>query len=73
MKIVFRVNYRTTPGQSLWLLHSTAQHSHVVPMHWINHEQWEVQLEFHDIDNFPKTYHYQLRQENGVNLDEWNY
>jgi 4-alpha-glucanotransferase len=70
MKIVFRVNYRTVPGQSLWLIDTTAE-TKAVPMHWLNQEQWEVSLDFDHDEDLPTEYHYQLRQENGVKLDEW--
>ncbi len=70
MKIVFRVNYHTFPGQSLWLIYTTTE-TKVVPMQWLNNEQWEIPLNFDGKENLPTSYHYQLRQENGVKLDEW--
>ncbi|NJM37484.1 MAG: 4-alpha-glucanotransferase [Akkermansiaceae bacterium] len=70
MKIVFRVNYHTVLGQSLWLIY-TDRETKAVPMQWLNHEQWEVSLDFDREKNLPTVYHYQLRQQNGVKLDEW--
>ena len=41
MNIVFRLNYHTVPGQSLWLKYSTVldekgvRFDQVVPLHWI--------------------------------------
>jgi 4-alpha-glucanotransferase len=78
MKIVFRLNFHTVPGQSLWLkLRTSPQGSglhmeQVIPLRWINERQWETSLE---ISGCPLRleYSYQFRQEgNGVLLDEWN-
>jgi len=71
MKIVFRVRYRTVPGQSLWLLLGQGDgQPQALPMQWINMEQWQLVL---DADAAgPIHYHYQLREEgNGLILDEW--
>jgi 4-alpha-glucanotransferase len=78
MKLTFRLNYHTVPGQSLWLKWSTPvdgpEHGeHVVPLRWVNSEQWEVSIELRESDRVRLEYHYQLRQEsNGVVLDEWH-
>jgi 4-alpha-glucanotransferase len=71
MKIVFRLNYHTVPGQSLWLINSIDQNIESIPMRWLNDEQWEISLDFSENQNLPTEYHYQLRQENGVELNEW--
>jgi 4-alpha-glucanotransferase len=71
MKIIFRLNYHTVPGQSLWLIYSIDRNAKCLPMQWLNSDQWEVSLDFSDTQNLPTEYHYQLRQENGVELDEW--
>ncbi len=78
MKIVFRLNYHTIPGQSLWLKYSTVldeegvRFDQVVPLHWINDAQWETSVDVHGAGKFRIEYHYQLRQSNnGVNLAEW--
>jgi len=72
MKIVFRVNYHTIPGESLWL---KLQHFPGAPaeiqMQWLNDRQWETTLETDD-GGIDFEYHYQLRRENGVALDEWH-
>ena len=78
MKIVFRLNYHTAPGQSLWLKYSTVldgkgvRFDQVVPLHWINPEQWETSVNVRGAGKFKIEYNYQLRQSNnGVELDEW--
>jgi len=78
MKIVFRLNYHTVPGQSLWLKYSTVldekgvRFDQVVPLHWLNHQQWEATVKVRGAGRFRIEYNYQLRQaSNGVELDEW--
>lgn len=77
MKLVFRVNYHSSPGQSLWLKYSTVldpvglRFDHVVPMQWLNSEQWETEVQLSGAGCFRLDYHYQLRQANGAALDEW--
>lgn len=79
MNIVFRLNYHTVPGQSLWLKYSTVldekgvRFDQVVPLQWINDRQWEVRVEVSGAGRFRLEYDYQLRQSsNGVKLDEWH-
>lgn len=78
MKIVFRLNYHTVAGQSLWLSYSTVldekgvRFDQVVPMHWINDGQWEARVDVRGAGHFGLEYNYQLRQANGVALDEWH-
>lgn len=78
MKIVFRLNFHTVFGQSIWLKlvtypkGSDVRLEQVLPLRWINERQWEADL---DVSGGPLTleYSYQFRQEdNGVLLDEWN-
>ncbi len=78
MKIVFRLNYHTNPGQSLWLKYSTVldekgiRFDQVVPLHWLNDRQWEMSVDMGGSGQFRIEYNYQLRQaSNGVELDEW--
>ena len=79
MIITFRLNYRTRPGQSLWLKYSTIlvepelRFDQVVPLRWLNELQWEVSIELHGVTRLQLEYHYQLRQDfNEVLLDEWH-
>lgn len=79
MNIVFRLNYHTVPGQSLWLKYSTVldekgvRFDQVVPLHWLNDQQWEARVEVHGAGRFRLEYSYQLRHAaNGVKLDEWH-
>jgi len=79
MKIVFRVNFHTLPGQSLWLKLVTVlkgsdfRFEQVLPMRWINDRQWQVELDVDGGVGLDLEYHYQLREEsNGVALDEWS-
>lgn len=78
MKIVFRLNYHSTPGQSLWLKYSTVleekgvRFDQVVPLHWLNDGQWETSVNVRGAGRFRVEYNYQLRQVNGVELDEWH-
>lgn len=78
MKIIFRLNYHTTFGQMLWLKYTTrpddggVRLEQVVPMQWINDQQWETTLEISGAQRLTMEYHYQLRQDfNGIVLDEW--
>jgi 4-alpha-glucanotransferase len=78
MKIVFRLNYHSAPGQSLWLKYSTVleekgvRFDQVVPLHWLNEGQWETHVNMRGMGRFRVEYNYQLRQVNGVELDEWH-
>ncbi len=78
MQLVFRVNYRTVPGQSLWLKFaalftaSGVRVEQVLPLRWLNPQQWEGSVELEGTGPLRLSYHYQLRQEsNGLQLDEW--
>ncbi|GAA5126523.1 4-alpha-glucanotransferase [Luteolibacter yonseiensis] len=78
MKIVFRLNYHTIPGQSLWLKYSTVldekgvRFDQVVPLQWLDDRQWEACVNVGGAGRFRLEYNYQLRQSgNGVVLDEW--
>jgi 4-alpha-glucanotransferase len=79
MNLVFRLNYHTHPGQSLWLKYSTVldekgvRFDQVVPLHWVNERQWEATVEVHGRGRIRVDYTYQLRQSgNGLRLDEWH-
>lgn len=78
MKIVFRVNYHTHPGQAIWLklvamfTTSGVRVAETRPLQWLNDEQWEGAVELDGHGPLRLEYHYQLRQEsNGVEFDEW--
>ncbi len=78
MNIVFRINYHTVPGQSLWLKYSTVlddkgvRFDQVVPLRWRNDRQWETTVKVSGAGKFRIEYHYQVRQDNnGVEIDEW--
>ena len=51
MKVFFRLNYHTEPGQSLWLKYSTVlneegvRFDQVVPLQWLNDRQWQTCVE----------------------------
>ncbi|HEX5790920.1 MAG TPA: 4-alpha-glucanotransferase, partial [Luteolibacter sp.] len=70
MKVVFRLNYVTVPGQSLWVrLQQRAGRWVELPMRWINRQQWELE---HEVSRGPLRYSYQLRTEgSGVVIEEW--
>lgn len=78
-KIVFRLNYHTVAGQSLWVKISVktgdATFEQLLPLRWVNESQWETEWEtgWHTGAGFLLfTYRYILRQEgNGVELEEW--
>ena len=79
MKIVFRLNFHTVPGQTLWLKLATIpegsdfRFEQVLPMRWINDRQWEADLDLEGVTPLRLEYSYQFRQDcNGVELDEWN-
>ncbi len=79
MKIVFRLNFHTVPGQSLWLKLTTVpeasglRFSQILPLRWINDRQWQVELDVDGGGPLRLEYSYQFRQEgNGVELDEWD-
>ncbi|HVJ46615.1 MAG TPA: hypothetical protein VM511_09545 [Luteolibacter sp.] len=78
-KIVFRLNYHTVVGQSLWLKISVnigeARFEQLLPMRWINDGQWQTEWET-DWRTGPDfllfSYRYIYRQAgNGVELEEW--
>jgi 4-alpha-glucanotransferase len=78
MKIVFRLNYHTVSGQSLWLKYAVVlgasgiRFDQVAPLHWINDQQWEATVNLKGTGPLSLEYSYQLRQSgNGVELDEW--
>ncbi|RYD26548.1 MAG: hypothetical protein EOP87_22585, partial [Verrucomicrobiaceae bacterium] len=78
-KIVFRVNYHTVPGQSLWVRISVKigdlAFDHLLPMRCISGTQWQTEWEtgWSTSAGFLLfTYRYVFRQEgNGVELEEW--
>ncbi len=78
-KIVFRVNYHTIAGQSLWVRISVrigdANFEQLLPLRWVSESQWQTEWEtgWHTGTGFLMlTYRYLLRQEgNGVELEEW--
>lgn len=78
-KIVFRLNYRTVAGQSLWVRISlrigSSTFEHLLPMRWINGDQWQAEWEtaWNTGQGFLLfTYRYLFRQEsNGIELEEW--
>jgi len=79
MKIVFRLNFHTVLGQSLWLKLATVlvgkdiRIEKVLPLRWLNDRQWETSLEVKGGGPLRLEYSYQFRQEdNAVELDEWN-
>ncbi|MDP3851809.1 MAG: 4-alpha-glucanotransferase [Luteolibacter sp.] len=79
MNIVFRLNFHTEPGQSLWLKLATVlddtgvRFEQVLPLRWINDRQWQADLDVQGGGPLRLEYSYQLRQDhNGVALDEWN-
>ena len=79
MKIIFRLNFHTIPGQSLWLKLATildesgVRIEQVLPLRWLNQGQWQTEIDVHGTSPLRLEYSYQLRQDsNGVELDEWN-
>ncbi len=79
MKIIFRLNYHTVPGQSLWvklgivLDGSDVRIEQTLPLHWRNEQQWEAEHVVHGSCRLRLEYVYQFRDgENGVVLDEWD-
>jgi 4-alpha-glucanotransferase len=78
MKIIFRVNYHTTVGQSIWLKYSTVldengvRFDQIVPLSWLNDGQWEGIVKVRGAGKFRIEYNYQLRGWDGVELDEWH-
>ena len=78
MTIVFRLNFHTTFGQTLWLKYATVASAggpsfeQLVPMRWLNDQQWEILVDVRGTGPVEMMYNYQLRQDfNGVELDEW--
>jgi 4-alpha-glucanotransferase len=79
MKIVFRLNYHTVSGQSLWLKLATlleetgVRLEQTIPLRWLNDRQWQAELQVKGAGRMRLEYHYRLRQDyNGVELGEWN-
>lgn len=78
MKIVFRLNYHTVPGQSIWLnltavLEKPQTHiRQLLPMSWMNDRQWGAEIDIRGEGRVELSYFYQFRQEpHGLELDEW--
>lgn len=78
MILIFRVNYRTVPGQSLHVCITRLESSghpleqRVIPLYWLNSEQWQGQLEVAGDGQVLVEYHYRLVEEQPlVELDEW--
>ena len=78
MKIVFRLNFHTEPGQSLWLKLAThlegsdVRFEQILPLKWINERQWQAELDVQGSVPLRLEYAYRFRQEsNGVDLEEW--
>ncbi|MBK1881548.1 4-alpha-glucanotransferase [Luteolibacter pohnpeiensis] len=75
MKVIFRLNYRTSPGQSLWLrltaFTGTESSVHFLPLQWLNEEQWQVHIdteaEVECIEYFYELHH----DDSGLQLEEW--
>ena len=78
MKIVFRLNYQTVPGQSLWIKCAGCFHEdgvfseRILPLQWINNEQWETNINVTGKYQLELKYYYQLRQADEFELDEWH-
>jgi 4-alpha-glucanotransferase len=78
MKLSFRVQYHTRPGQSLWLrLTTSPQGSDVsmrqqVPMRWVNDRIWETEVDLSTEVETEIEHAYQYREEGGVVLEEWS-
>ncbi len=73
-KIVFRLNYHTVPGQSLWVKIAISAGDKVIsqmlPMRGISDRQWQTEWEVEA--GCRVEYRYVFRQEgNGVELEEW--
>lgn len=77
MKLTFRVQYHTQPGQSLWLrLTTSARGSQVsmrqwLPMRWAGERMWQADIDFSAEVETAFEYAYQYREDGGVVLDEW--
>jgi 4-alpha-glucanotransferase len=78
MKIVFRLNYHTVPGQSIWLRYSIElggsgiRFDQVSSLDWLSDQQWEATVELEGTGLLTLEYSYELRQSgNGVQLEEW--
>lgn len=78
MKIVFRLNYYTRPGQSLWIKVSKcigdpcAWDTEVIPMEWLNEQQWQAECDVDADEMVCLRYRYEFRQEgNEMELEEW--
>lgn len=73
-RIVFRLNYHTVEGQSLWvrIIIGAGGNEFVqtLPLRWINDRQWQTEWELGKGTGI--RYQYVLRQDwNGVELTEW--
>ena len=77
MRLVFRLRYRSVPSQTLWLrLQSSAaaggpQLGQWLAMRWTDEHHWQAEVELDADAPLRVSHHYQLRQTNGVELDEW--
>ena len=79
MKIIFRPNYHTVPGQSLWVRLATilegtdVRFEQTLPLEWLDEQHWQAEHIVHSTCRLRLEYSYQFRDaRNGVVLDEWD-
>jgi 4-alpha-glucanotransferase len=81
VKLTFKLRYRTSFGQSLWVTgHHPAlgdgEEARAVPLAYFNEEFWQVTLSFPRGARVPAgdvPYHYLLRQANGAMTADWGH
>jgi 4-alpha-glucanotransferase len=72
MILTFRLRFHTLPGQTLWLAGSHPLPEHPVPLHYGDHEFWEVTLPLApEAASIPLTYSYVLRHADGTQITDW--
>jgi 4-alpha-glucanotransferase len=79
MRILFRPNYHTVPGQSLWvklavILEGTdTRFEQTLALEWLDESHWQAEHVVHASCRLRLEYSYQFRDgRNGVVLDEWD-
>ena len=72
MFLTFRLRFHTQPGQSLWLAGGHPLPDQPVPLHYVDHEYWEVTVPLTEAAaKISFNYSYILRQADGAPTTDW--
>ena len=79
MNLTFRLRFRTSSGQSLWMVGNherlgNGRAEKAIPLQYLNDEFWQVTtvLSKYTDAKTPITYHYILRHADGSTIEDWD-